>query len=227
MKIENARWSESEFPMIPLDTNGVPYSDTIEGYIRHSFSISNNPAMLSVWHQYRPGNSIDMGGIYAKVVDYESGVPVTISAVTINLKSYETTWGNSQIYFDYSSSEGLQGDSVFVFAYASLNLSTVSVDSELRLDDIFIGGTVGQEEFTKKEAIAIYPNPAVNEIMIQNLPQRSKLTIIDFSGKVIKEIESNSSVEKIDLSELSKGIYIIEVDSQEERIYSDKLILTH
>lgn len=67
-------------------------------------------------------------------------------------------------------------------------------------------------------SINVYPNPAIDQITIEG---SSNLTgnIIDQSGKVVLSFISN----KVDISELSKGVYFINI-LDNETISTQKLI---
>ena len=75
------------------------------------------------------------------------------------------------------------------------------VDSELGITDF--GST----------AFAVYPNPATEEIFLKNSGQNvaSNLYIYDLSGKLLIEtsLENNLEVNRVDVSQLSSGIYMI------------------
>lgn len=58
----------------------------------------------------------------------------------------------------------------------------------------------------------VFPNPVQNNFTVFNLPIPSVLTMIDFSGKMVFEkIVTNG--EKIDVSHLTDGIYILQITS--------------
>ena len=71
---------------------------------------------------------------------------------------------------------------------------------------------------TKK--IQVYPNPAKDFISIENLKNNSDLEIYDMHGKLVKREKYNNS--QISLKNLSKGIYILKIPSEN---YSQKLIV--
>lgn len=56
----------------------------------------------------------------------------------------------------------------------------------------------------------IYPNPANEFINIEN-PNRNntEISIFDMSGKMVKNIISNREMERIDISDLLRGVYIV------------------
>ncbi|MGF7138115.1 phospholipase D-like domain-containing protein [Roseimarinus sediminis] len=61
----------------------------------------------------------------------------------------------------------------------------------------------------------IYPNPVNKELSISGESQLRSLSIFDLSGRLllIRKLEATS--ESVDLSSLSKGIYMLKVDSEE------------
>lgn len=63
----------------------------------------------------------------------------------------------------------------------------------------------------KLNNIAIFPNPATNNINISNLPLNNKSTLVlrDILGNTIREIKIISSSQNIDVSNLKSGIYFI------------------
>lgn len=74
----------------------------------------------------------------------------------------------------------------------------------------------------KIQNILIYPNPVKNVLTIKkNIKKTDKIRIIDLTGKTIKTIESNSN--KIDVSSLLKGIYFLEITTNDS-VLVQKLI---
>ncbi len=61
--------------------------------------------------------------------------------------------------------------------------------------------------------VRIYPNPANNKlhISILNYSQKGEIVIYDIAGKRMLNSELSSSTQTVDISSLTKGIYIIEI----------------
>jgi hypothetical protein len=59
---------------------------------------------------------------------------------------------------------------------------------------------------------ALYPNPANHEVIINNIPVGSRLTLIDISGRPLQTIHSKDEKTTLTTSHLAKGIYLIQVD---------------
>lgn len=61
------------------------------------------------------------------------------------------------------------------------------------------------------ESLEIFPNPASDMIVVENLEKSSILTIYAISGQIIRQETLSSTT--IDVSNLNKGLYIVRVDS--------------
>jgi|GEM_PF-973014 len=70
--------------------------------------------------------------------------------------------------------------------------------------------------------IRLYPNPANKEINIESTDNKSILSveIMDVDGRCLKQMEINNRMAKIDVSNLSSGIYFARI------VFSDKTCLT-
>ncbi len=72
--------------------------------------------------------------------------------------------------------------------------------------------TVGIEEYTDKDNIFIYPNPANNTInIIIDNNSNAIVKIINAKGQLINEIKSVKEHETIDVSGLPAGMYIVQL----------------
>ncbi len=71
--------------------------------------------------------------------------------------------------------------------------------------------TAGIGEFSLVNKTKLYPNPIVNDLIINN-PNNAELTIqlINMNGSIVKEEKINTSV-RWDLTALSQGIYLVKV----------------
>ncbi|PHR12274.1 MAG: hypothetical protein COA40_08345 [Aequorivita sp.] len=88
------------------------------------------------------------------------------------------------------------------------------------IETVYVGGAViNVEDFNYQKAI-IYPNPSNGIINIGN-KNLNKILVYDISGKKIRELPANP---QIDLSDISKGIYLIKLIS-DEGILVDKIVL--
>lgn len=86
-------------------------------------------------------------------------------------------------------------------------------------DDIVLSTDV----IAKELGFNVYPNPVKDIVTLENSQlKNTKVTLIDMSGRVLLSIKANNSLNQINLSNLSSGVYLMKVitDSYtfEERI---------
>ncbi len=59
--------------------------------------------------------------------------------------------------------------------------------------------------------VKLYPNPAVNQIQIADIPQNNRLSIYNVNGRLVKRIVNYSEEEVINIATLPSGIYMLEI----------------
>ncbi len=84
-------------------------------------------------------------------------------------------------------------------------------------------GPLATENFSLGH-LKIYPNPAKEQVFIQADTNIEKVTIFDLLGKTIKSTWLNGNSATIDISEISSGLYLIEITDGSSRNVS-KLII--
>ena len=71
----------------------------------------------------------------------------------------------------------------------------------------------------------MYPNPANALVYIKNTSLIDDLSIIDYSGRIVKRLSSLNSAEvALDISALAKGIYLVNI-TQGNSTATKKLII--
>lgn len=82
------------------------------------------------------------------------------------------------------------------------------------------GGTILEAD--DRTEINMYPNPATDFITLSGLPETYALRIFDMSGRMVTFVENEH---QIDVSHLEKGVYMVDVRTDEgESIFSSRLI---
>jgi hypothetical protein len=67
-------------------------------------------------------------------------------------------------------------------------------------------------ENIRAQNINAYPNPFVNQFVISNLSQRAKVSLLDMTGRVLKEYNNIRGEQRVGgLGNLKSGIYIVEI----------------
>ncbi|PZW36897.1 putative secreted protein (Por secretion system target), partial [Mesonia algae] len=81
---------------------------------------------------------------------------------------------------------------------------------------------LSNDNFTFKDII-IYPNPAQSYVTLENIENIKQIDIFDLSGKLIKK--KNLDFENIDVSNLSKGTYIMKITLDSNLVFNNELII--
>lgn len=92
-----------------------------------------------------------------------------------------------------------------------LNFFSLNADHELYIDDLnYIEGVILGTNNVNDLDFSIYPNPAINSINISTTETIETIHIYSIQGILVKETNNNKT---IDVSNLSNGIYFIEITS--------------
>lgn len=103
----------------------------------------------------------------------------------------------------------------------------INPDNELAVADFYLEdlNTDDLNVNNNLNSLQLYPNPADNIVNIKSLSNIQTLTVIDFTGRVLKEQKNiNQKDVKLNISGIPKGIYIIHVKTEQESV-SKKLIV--
>jgi len=131
-------------------------------------------------------------------LDIENG---TIEFIT-NYEQFDSPAGYPIIYGMTSSSEH-QASTCEIFTFADIDCTTVNVEEAI------------------SEPVSIYPNPA-NDIVFIEAPKRiDYIDVFSIGGKKINRIHSGTN--KIDVSDLPTGVYLLQIYSNNN--YFTKKIL--
>lgn len=82
--------------------------------------------------------------------------------------------------------------------------------------------TLGTSEVAEKVNLKVYPNPFSDIINVSDIEKVKSMTVIDFSGRVLKVINTINT--SINLSDLKSGIYILNVEYKDGNTSSHKII---
>ncbi|RZJ37129.1 MAG: T9SS type A sorting domain-containing protein [Chryseobacterium sp.] len=85
----------------------------------------------------------------------------------------------------------------------------------LSLDNIRFTKAILATDEEKSSAISYYPNPAKNNLTVENSQELTNITIYDLAGKVVLKQDANSKNVKLDVSKLAKGVYMMRAATKE------------
>ena len=85
--------------------------------------------------------------------------------------------------------------------------------------------TLSVDDDTLQSEILLYPNPTSNLLKIRSTTSISKVQIYDLNGRIVKEVKSENTINEIDISQLSSGIYIVRLANQNNSMISSRKII--
>ncbi len=126
-----------------------------------------------------------------------------ITITGVNLPSWLTLTDNGDGTASLSGTAPAEENTYHITLLATNGTDSVSQEFDL---------LVTPTNIANKNFIKVYPNPAVNQLVIE-VPNHEKahLTITDVAGKTLMQRDLNSSSNKIDLTNLKSGLYIINI----------------
>jgi hypothetical protein len=80
------------------------------------------------------------------------------------------------------------------------------------------------QEISANSSVKLYPNPVMNELFIKSKMQISQVAIYTLEGIQVKIIPNYIFNTKIELSDLSKGVYLVRVSDLDNNIFIGKFI---
>ena len=135
--------------------------------------------------------------------------------------------GNSleMIEYAYDLAEFAEANNIiFRFVFHTDNYVTAE---GVIIDDLVVEGTTLNSLDYELQQISIYPNPSsdIFNIRMNNIPD-FKIYIRDLTAKLLYKDYVNYGISnyKIDMTKFSKGVYILEIESNSKRI-TKKIIL--
>jgi hypothetical protein len=98
------------------------------------------------------------------------------------------------------------------------NISGDKTENSQGLDDYWVlklNGTLGVNDNELPDFIKIFPNPTENIIQLEYQNRTiDDLKIFDAKGSLIKELISSENISSINVSDLSSGIYFLQISSE-------------
>ncbi len=227
--------------VIDSETSFSPGSEQYN-WIVNDLSFTNKPWKIAVFH--RPGWSAGGGHsnstavqTYLQPLFEEYGVSFAInghnhyySRATVNGVQHITTGGGgAPLYYPESNYPYIVKVSRS-YHYCKLEIN----DNILHFSAIKSNGSIIEEFDTEitpsgpretgSSAVKIHPNPADSYVIVEGEGIR-QIKIMDIKGQLISELSApQEKSQKIDLSTLEKGIYLISVKTQKETLVKKILV---
>jgi len=185
------------------------------------FPFALRPQYLSSYVQYMPSDPADSSNIKVLLTKWNSSLlqrdTVAIGSSYFNGMAH--SWFSNGTLLSYMSGENPDSAMIVISSSSSVpkNGSYIYVDNLQ-----FVGNVVGiSENNSNGNKISVFPNPSNEEINIDLYfePDRAScLLIYDLNGKLIHEVTELSKSNLINVSQWIKGIYTIQIKSNNQFI---------
>lgn len=193
---------------------------SIDFYVHKGMALSDNGTLLDL-----TGGSPSLMGVYK--IPTESGYGKIKACfdpyknlVCFAMKGF---WDNNIYIYRFNLNTFLKQDEIQISGVTGDVLKLINWGSEskyaLSTKDgklVIINGTFVTDTRTlKNENLSVYPNPATDQITIHS-HEKSKLEILNSEGKCVKIMIADQNNTTIDVSDLSKGIYFVKTQIDNE-----------
>ena len=183
--------------------------------------ISNTEALnLQTVASYTVLDSLPLWRINANkpIADFNFNVinnngDVTFTNTSNNDNTYHWSFGDGNTSslenptHTYTGSNNTYNVELIIYSMDSCFSDTIT-----QIVDISATGII---DINKNNQFILYPNPANDFIELKTNFNYTSITIVDITGKAIKQVQSQT---RIDVSSLSKGIYFIQLIGEENTI---------
>lgn len=169
-----------------------------------------------------------MGGAWNLIWDPYVGFPVSTYKVYRGIVPDSmvligsTSGGNTQ-YTDVTPPAGFIYYQVEVVKAGVCSPSKTYTSSRSNLASNKASGLT--EPIDDASAVMVYPNPATDQIIINDLKGRTgEIRIYQLNGKLLKTLGWDRNPMQLHTSELTEGIYLLEVNTQQARFFKRVVI---
>lgn len=126
----------------------------------------------------------------------------------------EVTLNATNDYTDYDLSDNTDFDNIDeirLFGFSS------NSDANVKIDEITISAPTLSTEGVdnNRNNISIYPNPSSDFIIVKHIDNTVNYQVIDLRGVIVRKGRINQSDNRINLTGLTSGLYLVKVDDHQ------------
>jgi len=177
-------------------------------------------------YKYFPTNGTDAAVVKVYLLKNNGGTRDTIADGVAEISGTHSSYDQLVLAMNYRDFIN-QPDTSLIIIQSSrgINDPTLGVGSELVIDSLGFSGFVGVDELKSAvSSVNIFPSPAKDYLNI-DVALRNNISlsygIFDMSGRLVKTSLMKSTSERVDVSDLSSGKYILKIgDAKLNQLYS-------
>ena len=126
--------------------------------------------------------------------------------------------------FDLTGEAGWTGDQLFTIGIGSLEDGKAKDDGTVEFNAVIFDDAVGIADRDQLE-FSMYPNPAKETLFITSPAAIASVTVVDITGKQVLKLDQISD-NRINVSSLVSGIYMVRVEDENQHYATQKLFIT-
>ena len=138
-------------------------------------------------------------GTWSSTNTIVSVTPITTNTKTATIKGLRIGSGANVVYFAEHTATGCRQAGYMAF---NVTAAASLVDNS-------------DNKIVVSEEASIYPNPTSGRISIENLMNATKVNLVDMTGRIIYSYPVSANFMQLDLTNVSKGKYLLEIQTNE------------
>lgn len=151
------------------------------------------------------------------------GIGTTTSVSTPTKVGTENTWKNIPVRSGENSSGGIKTDTaLFTWGADSYwqlgNNDGTATNSSVPTQVTCVDNQLAVNDVSSGKKLSIYPNPAKDFVVLQSARSISEVKIYNVAGALVKSISNIASDNKVNVSDLSVGVYIVKINNSAEGV---------
>jgi hypothetical protein len=208
-----------------LDNSGSAADKAfISNYLKANYAFDAPNSQASTWYKSvnELSNSIfnfsdtvffDNGTHGTYNVDYPD-VIIPVNGGISTLKYTNNVTSTSAVYFSGMFPSGTINGKVIYLGFPLESVYDVSKRNDLFQDSwrfFFVNGVATGINNIDEQFVSIYPNPATYNVNVSSKENLMAIELFNSSGQFIKSIKCDSHSQIIDLSDVTEGLYILNI----------------
>lgn len=180
---------------------------------------TGRPEKMTGWYQYEPSNN-DICLIGAFLLQENGGAWDTVAIAGFDTSATVLTWTEFEAIFDYRNTNTPTHLNIILLP---TDRNNPQANSTIYIDDLAFLYPQSIEE-SHENPVKLFSDQSNGNINITfQETTNAAITLSDINGKKLKSVKVSGQQSSIDMSGISKGVYIIQI-SDEKELYSIKTI---
>jgi hypothetical protein len=201
---------------------GMAITDTMAYPFKPAFPIVGSPTSLCGYYKY---NSFNNDSMFIRIVFFNNSVMLGYNTFITGITT--SAWTSFVLPLTYPTADS--ATLYFSAFYPSGYTDGPNGNSVLYVDNLSFNNLINSvsQNLSKNALINFYPNPASNLVTlnIDNIDNQDlTLNIYNIMGSLVKTEIFKQNQQQISVSDLSNGVYMVEIKSK-ERTEKQKLII--